>query len=146
MFNYVLCQRVCRVNPAWIHTLAHSGAVHETQKPTSTNLVLRWDGDERRLNSRAQKERGKKWCLCEAKQCDRVRWRERERRTSMSSEWFRSAKGRKGLKRNWAGLLGGSGAAEHGSVRAKASHFPKHCRHSARGTAKPLETKMACRS
>lgn len=37
-------------------------------------------------------------------------------------------------------------AAEHSRVRAKASHFPKHCRHCASGALKPLETKMACRS
>lgn len=51
-----------------------------------------------------------------------------------------------GVKQKLSGDAGGSSAAEHSSVRAKASHFPKHCRHMACGALKPLETKMACRS
>lgn len=58
----------------------------------------------------------------------------------------KAATGKEELTRNGAGMLGGSSAAEHSSVRAKASHFPKHCRHMAPGALKPLETKMARRS
>lgn len=157
----MLCQRVCRFNPPLIHT----------QVQTVSHIVLDqvewWRGFfSVSFFPYCFSPRFLKAVLCICFQIwhadNMVTWRKKRFDMLYSvGDWITwqycagcklsvagsQNEGRQeGVKQKLSGDAGGSSAAEHSSVRAKASHFPKHCRHMACGTLKPLETKMACRS